>query len=133
MVHGDFNKRMATRTGKISKARRHLFVFPNPATNAIIYCSYLMTTREESMEEEQKSGDDSQCNDFISLSRFELLKCLLKRACSHLILCLYYFMMLVWTYILLERDIFWRYSMRKSSRQFHNKPFFFFLVNHPIL
>ena len=31
--------------------------FSNPATNAIIYCSYLMTTSEDSMEEEM-DGDD---------------------------------------------------------------------------
>ena len=47
--------------------------FSNPATNAVIYCSYLMTTSEESIEEEAKGGDDSQNNDFIYLSRFELL------------------------------------------------------------
>ena len=32
-----------------------------------------MNTSEESAEEEQKVGDDSQNNDFISLSHFELL------------------------------------------------------------
>ena len=45
--------------------------FSNPATNAVIYCSYLMTTSEESIEEEEKGGDNSQNDDFISLSRFE--------------------------------------------------------------
>ena len=48
--------------------------FTNPANNAVIYCSYLMTTSEESMEEQGKGGDDSQNNYFISLSRFELLE-----------------------------------------------------------
>ena len=48
--------------------------FSNPANNAVIYCSYLITTSEESMEEEAKVGDDSHNNDFISLSRFELLE-----------------------------------------------------------
>ena len=47
--------------------------FSNPANNAVIYCSDLMTTSEESMEEETKGGYDNQNNDFISLSRFELL------------------------------------------------------------
>ena len=47
--------------------------FSNPDTNAVIYCSYLMTTSEDSKEEEAKYGDDSQSNDFISLSCFELL------------------------------------------------------------
>ena len=46
--------------------------FSNPATNAVIYYSYLMTTREEPAKE-AKGGDDSQNNDFISLSCFELL------------------------------------------------------------
>ena len=44
--------------------------FSNPSTNAVIYCSYLMTTREESIQEEAKGGDDSRNNDFISLSCF---------------------------------------------------------------
>ena len=48
--------------------------FSNPSTNAVIYCSYLMTTSEDSKKEEAKGGDDSQKNYFISLSRFELLK-----------------------------------------------------------
>ena len=60
--------------------------FPNPANNAVIYFSYLMTTSEEPMEEEEKGWDNSQNNDFISLSRFELLKWLLKRAFSPLLL-----------------------------------------------
>ena len=34
--------------------------FFNPSNNAVMYCSYLMTTSEESMEEEAKGGDDSQ-------------------------------------------------------------------------
>ena len=33
-----------------------------------------MTTSEEYMEEEDEGGYDSQDTDFISLSRFELLK-----------------------------------------------------------
>ena len=73
-VHGDFTGRMARRSRKISKARSHLFVFPTLQTNAVIYCSYLMTTSEESMEEEAKGGYDSQNDDFIYLSRFELLE-----------------------------------------------------------
>ena len=47
--------------------------FSNPANNAVIYCSYLMTTSEESIEKEAKGLDDSQNDDFISLSCFELL------------------------------------------------------------
>ena len=39
-----------------------------------------MTTSEEFTEEESKGGDDSQNNDFIYLSSFELLEWLLKRA-----------------------------------------------------
>ena len=33
-----------------------------------------------------------------------------------------YFMMLVWPWILLERDIFWIWSLWKSSIQCHNNP-----------
>ena len=47
--------------------------FSNPSTNAVIYCSYLITTSEDSTEEEAKGRDDSQNNDLISLSRFELI------------------------------------------------------------
>ena len=48
--------------------------FSNTATNAVICCSYLMTTNQEVTEEEAKGGDDSQSNDFISVSSFELLQ-----------------------------------------------------------
>ena len=48
--------------------------FSNPANNTIIYCSYLMTTNVDSTEEEAKGGNDSQNNDFISLSCFELIE-----------------------------------------------------------
>ena len=44
--------------------------FSNHVTNAVIYFSYIMTTSEESTEEEAKGGDDSQNKYFISLSRF---------------------------------------------------------------
>ena len=59
---------------KIKQGNKPSVRFSNPATNAVIYCSYFMTTSEKSIEEEAKGGDDSQRNDFISLSRFELLK-----------------------------------------------------------
>ena len=55
---------------KIKQGKKHSVRFPNPATSAVIYCSYLMTTSEESIEEEAKGGDDSQNDDFISLSHF---------------------------------------------------------------
>ena len=48
--------------------------FYNPATNAVIYCSYLITTSEYYKEEEAKGGYDIQKIDFISLSHFELFK-----------------------------------------------------------
>ena len=48
--------------------------FSNPNNNAIIYLSYFMITTEKSTEEEEKCGYDSQNNDFIYLSCFELLK-----------------------------------------------------------
>ena len=46
--------------------------FSNPITNAVIYLSYLITTNEDSTEEQAKGGGDIQMNDFISLSSFEL-------------------------------------------------------------
>ena len=58
---------------KIKQGKKTSVRFSNPSNNAIIYCSYLMTTSEESIEEEAKGGDNSQNDDFISLSRFELL------------------------------------------------------------
>ena len=59
---------------KIKQGKKPSVCFSNPATNTVIYCSYLMTTSEESTEKEEKGGYDSQNNDFISLSRFELLE-----------------------------------------------------------
>ena len=70
-----------------NKQGRNPFVrFSNPVNNAVIYFSYLMITSEESIEEEEKGGYDSQKNDFISLSCFELLERLLNRALSPLML-----------------------------------------------
>ena len=46
----------------------------HPYNNAVIYCSYLMTTSEEPIKEEAKGGDDSQKDNFISLSLVELLE-----------------------------------------------------------
>ena len=73
-VHGDFTGRMATRSEKNKQGKKPYGRFSNPDNNARIYCSYLITTSEESTEEEQKVGDDSQYNDFIYLSRFELIE-----------------------------------------------------------
>ena len=64
----DGHEEWKTKQGKKPSGR-----FSNPTTNAVIYCSYLMTNSEKSIEEEAKGGDDSQNDDFISLSRFELL------------------------------------------------------------
>ena len=75
--------------------------FSNPANNALIYCSYIITTNEDYKEEESKGGDDSQSNNFISLSRFELLEWLLKRACSTLIIFLLFY------YVGVVLDIAW--------------------------
>ena len=94
---------------KIKQGKKPSVRFSNPATNAVIYCSYLMSTSEESTEEEAKGGDDSQNNDFISLSRFELLKWLLKRAFSPLLLFLLFnnvdvALVLAWEGDLLDMD-----------------------------
>ena len=59
---------------KNKQGKKSYVHFSYTTTNAVIYCSYLMTTREDSMEEEAKGGDDSQSNGFISLNRFELLE-----------------------------------------------------------
>ena len=59
---------------KIKQGKNPSVRFSNPTANTVIYYSHLMTTSEESMEEEAKSGDDSQSNDFISLNCFELLQ-----------------------------------------------------------
>ena len=56
--------------------------FSNPVNNAIMYCSYLMTTSQESTAEEENVEDDSQENDLISLSHVELLEWLIKRVYS---------------------------------------------------
>ena len=58
---------------KINQGKETYLRFYNLSTNVVIYCSYLMTTSEDSAEEEVKGGGDSQNNDFIYLSRFELL------------------------------------------------------------
>ena len=81
-----------------------------------------MTTNEESTEEEQKGGDDIHNNDFISLSHFEPIKWLLKRVCYSLLLYLYYFIMPMWTWISLEKESYWSWSLRTSSSQCYNNP-----------
>ena len=59
---------------KIKQGKNPSGRFSNPANNAVIYCSYLMTTSEEEIEEEAKGREDSQNDDLTSLSRFELLE-----------------------------------------------------------
>ena len=56
------------------QGKKPSIIFYNPDTNAVIYFSYLMTTSKDSTKEEEKGGDDSHINDFISLSRFDLLE-----------------------------------------------------------
>ena len=55
---------------KINQGKNPYSRFSNPDTNEVVYFSYLMSTGEESIEEEAKGGDDSQNDDFISLSSF---------------------------------------------------------------
>ena len=55
---------------KNNKDNKPYVRFYNPATNEIIYCSYLMTTSEYPTEQEENYGDDSQDNDLILLSFF---------------------------------------------------------------
>ena len=58
---------------KNKQGKNPYVIFSIPAKNVLIYCSHLITTNDDSTEEEQKGEDDSQCNAFIYLSRFELL------------------------------------------------------------
>ena len=58
---------------KNKKGKKPSVSFSNTSANTVIYCSCLMTTSEESTEEEQKVWDDSQDNDVIYLSLIELL------------------------------------------------------------
>ena len=90
-----------------------------------------MTTNEGSTEEEAKGGDDGQNNDFISLSRFELLKWILKIVCSPLLIYFYYFMMSMWPWISLERESCYIWSLRTISIQCHNNPVFVPLCKPP--
>ena len=50
---------------KVKQGKNQYVCFSNPSTNAVIYCYYLMTTSEESTEEQPKGGDYSQRNYFI--------------------------------------------------------------------
>ena len=92
---------------KNKQGRKPSICFSNPTKNALIYCSYLMTTSEESTEEKPKVGDDSHSNDFISLSHFELLELLPKIVCYPLLIYFYYVMVLMWTWISLESESCW--------------------------
>ena len=103
---------------KIIQGKKPYVSFSNPATNEVVYWSYLMSTREESIEEESKGGDDSQNDDFISMSRFELLEWLLKRAVSPLLQNCYYLIISMWPWISLERDSCWRWNLMTISSQF---------------
>ena len=51
-----------------NQCKKSSIKFANPDINVI------MTTSEKSLEEQEKGGDDSQENDLISMSRFELLE-----------------------------------------------------------
>ena len=65
----DIHEEWKNKQGKKPSVR-----FSNPVTNTVIYCSYPMTTSEDSTEEEATGSDDIQSNYFISLSRFQLLE-----------------------------------------------------------
>ena len=79
-----------------------------------------MTTSEESKEEEEKGGDDSLETDFISLSRSESLKWLIKRVYYPLLLLFHYFMMSAWRWISLGSESSWRWSLRTIFSQCHS-------------
>ena len=81
-----------------------------------------MTTNEDSREEETNGGDGSQNNNFISLGHFELLGWILTVFFSPLLLYYYYFMVSMWPWIFIDREICWIWNLRKSSSQCHNNP-----------
>ena len=76
-----------------------------------------MITSEESMEEERKGGGDSQNNDFIPLSRFELLEWLLKRVCSPLLIYFYYFFC-----VDVALDLFWEGELLEMESEYKLQP-----------
>ena len=51
---------------KNKQGKKSFVNFSNPATNEIMYCSYSMTTSEESTEEEEKGGYNSQETNIMS-------------------------------------------------------------------
>ena len=107
---------------KIKQGKKPYVRFSNPSTNALIYCSYLINTSGESMEKEPKGGDDSQCNDFISLSLFWVNQMTPKESLlsPNAIYLLFYDV-----YVALDIDwdgSLWTWSLRTSSIQCHNKP-----------
>ena len=81
-----------------------------------------MTSSEDSTDEEDKGRDDSQDTDLISLSLFDLLEWITKRVHSTLPLLFHYFMMSVCPWISLEKESYWRWILRKISRQCHINP-----------
>ena len=81
-----------------------------------------MATNEEYTEEEQEGGDDIQDTDFSFLSCFGLIKWLINRIYSPLLLLFYYFMMPVWPWISLDRGGSWSWILSTSSSQCHSKP-----------
>ena len=81
-----------------------------------------MTTSEESMKEEEKVGGDIQETGFISMSHFNLLKWLIKRVYSPLLLLFHFFIMPVWTCISFARESYWGSVLRTSSSQCHSNP-----------
>ena len=59
------------------KGKKNSVWFVDSDTNTMIYLSYNMAISEESMDEEQEGGDDSQDTDLISLINFDLLEWLI--------------------------------------------------------
>ena len=51
MVHGDITGKLTTGSGKKINPKIIQFIFNDPATNAVIYCSYLMATSVKYMKE----------------------------------------------------------------------------------
>ena len=71
----------------------------------------------------EKSEGDVYVNtetDFISLSRYERTELIFKIVYYLLMIIFRYFMLLVWTWIYIDRDSYWSWIIRKISQNSHS-------------
>ena len=86
-----------------------------------------MVTSEDYVYEEQESGGDSQDTDLISLSCFDLIKWLIKRIYSSLLLIFHRFMMSVGPWLSIDRESYWSCILNKMYSQCHSNPVFYLI------